>query len=106
MRLKMKSRPQRYDIYRPRPRHGQKYTQYKMCLSIIMVISIKQHLSNIWSSVHEEVKQHYGWVKKKHVMAPVAISKAGKTSIFLLNQIQGKMRSITVMYYWRKWFLK
>ena len=36
---------------------------------------------------------------KKHVMASVAILKAGKTSIFFLNQIQGKMRSITVMYY-------
>ena len=34
---------------RPRPRHGPKYTIYKMCLSIIMVICIKQHLGNIWS---------------------------------------------------------
>ena len=32
---------------RPRPRHGPKYTIYKMCLSIIMVICIKQHLGNI-----------------------------------------------------------
>ena len=39
-----------------------------------MVRCIKQHLSNIWSSIHEKVKQHWGWVeksdayKKKHVM--------------------------------------
>ena len=32
----------------------------KMCLSIIMNICIKQHLSNIWSSL----KQHWGWVEK------------------------------------------
>ena len=26
---------------------------------------VKQHLSNIWSSIHEKVKQHWGWVEKK-----------------------------------------
>ena len=34
-------------ISRSRLRHGHKYTKYKMCLSIMMVICIKQHLSNI-----------------------------------------------------------
>ena len=29
-----------------------------------MVIHIKQHLSVIWSSIHEKVKQHWGWVEK------------------------------------------
>ena len=43
MRLKMKNRSLRYNINRPRLRHGNKYTKYKMCLSIIMVIWIKQH---------------------------------------------------------------
>ena len=32
---------------RPRPRHGHKYTKCKMCLSIIMIICIKQHRSHI-----------------------------------------------------------
>ena len=27
-----------------------------------MLICIKQHLSNIWSSIHEKVQQH--WVEK------------------------------------------
>ena len=27
----MKNRSQRYDINRPRPRHGHKYTKYKIC---------------------------------------------------------------------------
>ena len=58
MRLKMKNRSNRYDINRPRPRHGHKYTKYKMCLYIMIVICIKQHLSNIGSSIHEKIKQH------------------------------------------------
>ena len=43
----MKNRSQRYDIDRPRPRHGHIYTKYKMCFSIVMVIYVKQHQSNI-----------------------------------------------------------
>ena len=35
------------DLKRPKPRHGHKYAKYKMFLSIIMVICIKQHLNNI-----------------------------------------------------------
>ena len=32
----MKDRSQNYDVNRSRPRHGQRYTKYKICLSIIM----------------------------------------------------------------------
>ena len=35
----MKKRSQRYDIIRPRPRHGAKYTKYRMYFSI----TPKQH---------------------------------------------------------------
>ena len=38
MRLKMKNRSHRYDITRPRTRHGHKYTIYKMCLSLMIAI--------------------------------------------------------------------
>ena len=31
----------------------------------MIVACIKQHLSNIWSSTHEEIKQHWGWAEKK-----------------------------------------
>ena len=58
MRLKMKNRSQGYEMNRPRPRHGHKYTIYKMCVGIMMVICIKQHLSNILSSIYKKVKQH------------------------------------------------
>ena len=41
MRLEMKNRSQIYNMNRPRPRHGPKYTKYKMCFSITMVTCIK-----------------------------------------------------------------
>ena len=44
VKLKMKNRLHKHEIGRPRSIHGHKYTQYKMCLSIMVVISIKQHL--------------------------------------------------------------
>ena len=47
MSLKMKNRSHRYDINRPRLRHGHKYAKYKMFHSIVIVICIKQHPSNI-----------------------------------------------------------
>ena len=36
--------------------------------SMMMLLCIAQHLSNIWSSVYENVKQHWGWVKKKRCL--------------------------------------
>ena len=65
MRLKMKNRLHIYDINRPRPKHGYIYTAYEMCLSKTMVSCVKLHLSNIWNSIHEKVKQLWGWVEKK-----------------------------------------
>ena len=64
MKLKMKNRSHRYDINRPRSRHGHRYSKYKKCLTMIMFICSRQHLSNIWSLIHEKIKQHLGWVKK------------------------------------------
>ena len=34
------------------------------CLSMIILICLKQYLSNIWNSIQEKVKQHCGWVEK------------------------------------------
>ena len=44
-------------------RHGLKYNKYK-CLSRMMLICIKQHLSSIWSSIQKKIKQHWDWVEK------------------------------------------
>ena len=38
--------------------------KYKTCQSMMMLTCIKQHLSNIWTSVYKSVKQHWGWVGK------------------------------------------
>ena len=75
MRLKMKNRSQRYLIYRPRPRHGHKYTKEKMWHSIMMVACIKQYLSNIWSSIHEKVNTEAD-LKEAFLMKKV--SRVGK----------------------------
>ena len=42
----MKNRSHRYDITRPRPKHGHKYAIYKMS-QFNMTICIKQQLRNI-----------------------------------------------------------
>ena len=74
MRLKMKNRSSRYDINRPRRWHGHKYTKYKICLDMMMVISIRQHLSYIWSLIYEKVKQHWhrrhrtSWTSSERLM--------------------------------------
>ena len=65
MKMNMKKRSHRYDINRPSSRHGHKYSKYKEYLGMIMFIGNKQHLSNIWSSVHEKIKQQWDWVEKK-----------------------------------------
>ena len=64
MRLKIKNRSRRYSN-RTRPSHEHKYTKYKMCLSVMMVMYNKKHLSNIWSWIHEKIKQHLDWFEKK-----------------------------------------
>ena len=63
----MKNESCRYRINRTSPRHGHKYTKYKMCLSMMMVVCNKQHLSNIWSWIHEKLKQPWGWAEKSVV---------------------------------------
>ena len=59
--MKMKNRSRRYGKNRPKPR----YSKCKKCLNMMWLICIKQHLSNIWSWIHEKVKQHWAWVEKK-----------------------------------------
>ena len=55
--MKMKNRSHRYDVNRPRSRHEHKYCKCKG-LSMMTLICVKQHLSDIWSSIHEKVKQN------------------------------------------------
>ena len=39
------------------------YSKYKKCLSMMMPICKKQHLSNTWNSIHEKVRQHWRWLR-------------------------------------------
>ena len=68
MKMKKKNRSHRYDINRPRSWHGYKYIKYEKCLCMMMLICINQHLSNIWSSPHKKVKQHWGWAEEKRCL--------------------------------------
>ena len=81
MKMKMKNRPHNgYDINRPKPRHGHKYSVYKNCFGMTMLVCIKQHLSNIWSSIHEKVKQRWSWVEKRVAYKKSCISVKKQSS--------------------------
>ena len=55
---------------------------------------IKQHLSNIWRSIHKKVKQHWGWVEKKNV--------AYKKSVHIRNYIGDEEKLKTIQVWQRK----
>ena len=38
MKMKIKNRPQRSDINRPRAIHDHKYTKYKKCLTMMIIM--------------------------------------------------------------------
>ena len=63
-RRKMKFETYGYDTNRPWPKYGHKYTKCKICHITIMIIGIKQHLRNIWSSIHGKVNHHWDCVEK------------------------------------------
>ena len=73
--MQMKNRSHRYDIDRPKSWHGHKYSKYKKRLSMVMLMCIKQHLSNIWSSIYEKVKQHWGFIEKKALLIKKGVGK-------------------------------
>ena len=59
MEMKMKNGSHRHETNKIRSRDNE-------CLIMMMFICIKQHLSNIWSSIYEKVKQHWrlSWKKR------------------------------------------
>ena len=77
--MEIKNTSYRYDINRPRSRHGHKYSKYKNCLSMMIFIGIKQHLWKIWSSIHEKVEQHWSWVEKKALLTKKACGITNKS---------------------------
>ena len=60
MKMKIKNRSHRYNVNR----HRDNYSKYKKCLSIMMFICIKEHLSNICSLIHEKLSNTEAELKK------------------------------------------
>ena len=83
MRLKIKKILQRYNINTLRPWQEHKYTKYVSQYNDGYMY--KQHLSNIWSSIHKKVKQHWGWVEKSVAYI--------KKSVASLCEVQEKLRT-------------
>ena len=46
MQIKKNNRTHRDYINRPSPTHGHKYTKYKKCPSMMVLMCVRQHLSN------------------------------------------------------------
>ena len=65
IKITMKHRSHRHGINRPRSRLGHKYSKYRKCLSMMMLICIQQKLSNISSQIHEKFKERWGRVAEK-----------------------------------------
>ena len=93
MKEKKKNRSHRCDIKRPTSRHGLTYTKYKKCLSMMILICIKQHPTNTWGSIYEKVKEHWDWVEKnvllikhKRVRQKAKTLKRQKSTETVLNQ--------------------
>ena len=68
MKMKMKNGSHRYDIIDLGLGKGTNIVNIKSVTVCHMLISIEQHLSNIWGSINEKVKQHWGWVEKKALL--------------------------------------
>ena len=104
MKRQMKNRTHRYDINRPRPKHGHKYGKYKKCVTMMMLICIKQHPSNIWSSIHEKVKQHWCWVEKKTLLIKKACSY--ETGLIHFGSILPLRWDLFNCNLWENWTIK
>ena len=51
----------------------------------MMLIFIKQHLSNIWSSIHDKVKQHWGLVEKICCLEKKCVIISSQYILYILN---------------------
>ena len=61
---KNEKRSPRSEANRPSSKHGHKYSKCKKCFSMMMLICINQHLSSIWSSIHEKVDRDIRYIAK------------------------------------------
>ena len=64
MKMKMNKGSQINNVNRSRPRHEHRASKYKKCLGMKMLTCIKQHLSNVWSPIHEKLNNTAAELKK------------------------------------------
>ena len=66
---------------------------------MMMLLCIKQHLSNIWSSIDEKVKQYWGLVEKKRCLYEKACIVLPNMSYFwwvFRKQVNRKIKGFTI----------
>ena len=80
----MKNRSYRYDINRTRFRQGHKYSTYKKYLTMIILICVKQHLTNIWRSIHTTLEAQL----KKRVPFKKSVYFSNRRNICILYLCQ------------------
>ena len=63
------------------------YSKYKKGLIMMMVICIKQHLRNIWSSIHEKLSKTEAELKKA-LLIKKCVDQPKTCRIFMLRCIK------------------
>ena len=91
----MKNRSQRYDIKRPRPRHGHKYSKYEMCLSIMMEAQFITKSRN----TQAELKKSVAYEKSLYIENEKGINKGigyfhNSLSLKFFSVVHGLQRRI------------
>ena len=87
MKIKIKNRSHRHDINRPSSRRAHKYSKYKKCLTMMMLIYIKQHQSNIFQVQFKK--------KLSNTEAELKKSVAYKKSVYLcLVRVRGVFKTL------------
>ena len=86
MKMKMENRSHWYDIDKPRSRNKHNYSKYKNRLTMIVLICIKQHLSNIWSSITNKLSNIEAELKKSVAYKKACISESvfSKVAIYTI----------------------
>ena len=75
MKMKMKNGSRRDDINTARCRRGRRYSKYKKCLIIMMLICTKQHLSNFFRSFMKRLSNNEAAMKKSAACKKASIIK-------------------------------
>ena len=58
-------------------------------------VFIKQYLSNIWGSIHEKVKQHWGWVEKNSLLVKKRVlQKLASNNLYGLDILEIWLKAI------------